>query len=486
MTAPSSPSAFVSSVCDLTAHEQLDLLTAGEASARELLAAHVERIEAVNPSVNAIVAIDRSVAEARASAVDEARANGYTVGPLAGLVTAHKDLTDTADFVTCYGSPLHEGHRPAADSLLVSRMKAAGAVALGKTNTPELGAGSHTFNPVYGMTKNPWDLGRSAGGSSGGAAVALATGMVAIADGSDMGGSLRNPAAWNNVVGFRASPSAVPSVGAGVSRATFGVEGAMGRTVADLALLLRVIGEPDLRDPLSRDFGLSVVPTPVDRPLRVAYSPTVGGLPVEAGVADVVEAFVERVGGLGWTVEAAEPDFSGADEAFEVIRSYLFANGKLADYADRIGETKATIQEEFRRGRAQTGADVAAAHTHLGVLWRRAVEFFSGFDLLIAPVTQVSPFAIELEYPTSVDGVECERYIDWMRSVCRVTTLGMPALSLPAGFDPDGLPVGVQLVGGPHRDADVLRAALTLEQQLPNERRVPTILARSAAPNPQN
>lgn len=470
------------SPCDQSAHDQLALLASEEVSARELLAAHVERIEAVNPSVNAIVAMDLAVAEGRANAVDQARAAGAALGPLAGLVTAHKDLTDTADFVTCYGSPLHEGYRPSADSLLVSRMKAAGAVAVGKTNTPELGAGSHTFNPVYGMTKNPWNLERSAGGSSGGAAVALATGMVAIADGSDMGGSLRNPAAWNNVVGFRASPGVVPAVTNGVSRATFGVEGAMGRTVADLALLLSVIGVPDVRDPLSRDFGLASMPVPVDRPLRVAYSPTLGGLPVESGVAGVVAAFVESVAGVGWTVEAAEPDLSGADEAFETIRSYLFANGKLADYADRIGETKATIQEEFRRGRAQTGADVADAHAHVGVLWRRAVEFFSGFDLLIAPVTQLSPFPIEVEYPTSVDGVECERYIDWMRSVCRITTLGMPAISLPAGFDPEGLPVGVQLIGGPHNDAALLRAALTLEQQLPVERRIPAVLRDAARP----
>jgi amidase len=194
----------------------------------------------------------------------------------------------------------------------------------------------------------------------------------------------------------------------------------------------------------------------------------------------VIDEFAASVARLGWNLEEAEPDFSGADEVFEVIRSYLFANGKLADHADRIGETKATIQEEFRRGQAQTGAEVASAHAHLGVLWRRAVEFFSSFDLLIAPVTQVSPFPIELEYPTSVDGTDCERYIDWMRSVCRITTLGMPALSLPAGFDPDGLPVGVQLIGGPHRDTDVLSAALTLEQQLPVEHRVPPVLARSA------
>lgn len=427
----------------------------------------MERIDAVNPLVNAVVAMDRSVAERRAQAVDDARATGGEVGPLAGLVTAHKDLTETADFVTAYGSPLFEGYRPSVDSLVVSRMKAAGAVALGKTNTPEMGAGSHTFNPVYGVTKNPWNLERSAGGSSGGAAVALATGMVAIADGSDMGGSLRNPAAWNGVVGFRNSAGVVPSVKEGISRATLGVEGAMGRTVADLALLLSVIGQVDVRDPLSRDLGLASAPGPVDRPLRVAFSPTVGGLPVERSVSDVVEAYAEQVAGIGWTVEMAEPDFSGADEVFETIRSYLFANGTLLNHVDRLDEVKVTIQEEFRRGQAQTGAEVAAAFKHLGVLWRRAVEFFSTVDLMIAPVTQISPFPLDLEYPSSVDGVPCERYIDWMRSVCRITALGMPALSLPAGFDREGMPVGVQLVGGPHADAFVLRAAASLEQAIP-------------------
>lgn len=454
-------------LCDRTAVEQRDLLARNEVSARELLAAHVERVRSVNPRVNAVVAMDLAVAEARAAAIDDARVAGHELGPLAGLVTAHKDLTDTADFVTTYGSPLHVGHRPAADSLLVSRMKAAGAVAIGKTNTPEMGAGSHTFNPVYGVTRNPWDLRRSAGGSSGGAAAALATGMVAIADGSDMGGSLRNPAAWNGVVGFRNSAGVVPSIGPGISRATFGVEGAMGRTVADLALLLSVLSVPDSRDPLSRHVGLTATVEPLDRPLRVAYSPTVGGVPVEPAVADVVQRYVEQLGDLGWTVELAEPDFSGADETFETIRSYLFANGKLTEYADRLGEVKATIREEFRRGRAQSGSDVAAAHAHVGVLWRRAVAFFEEFDLLIAPVTQISPFPVELEFPTSVAGVECERYIDWMRSACRITAIGMPALSLPAGLDDEGLPVGVQLVGGPHADADVLRAALTLEHAFP-------------------
>lgn len=475
---PEKDNSATPSLCDLNAHEQLTLLENRDLSARELLAAHLARVDVANPSVNAIVAADFTVAEARASTVDEARASGKAVGPLAGLVIAHKDLTETADFITTYGSTAYAEYLPPTDSLLVSRVKAAGAVSVGKTNTPEFGAGSHTFNSVYGATRNPWDLDRSAGGSSGGAAAALATGMLSIADGSDMGGSLRNPAAWNGVVGFRSSAGVVPSVGKGMPRAALGLGGAMGRTVADLALLLNVIAAPDSRDPLSRDVGITADLALIDRPLRVAYSPTLGGLPVELSVSSVLDGYVERVSALGWPVEVAEPDFSGADEAFETIRAYLYAfgNTQLESLGPRLIETKAPIQEEVARGNALSGAEVAAAHTHLGELWRRATAFFAEFDLMIAPVTQLSPFPIEVEYPASVDGVACDRYIDWMRSCSRITSLGMPALSLPAGYDGDGLPVGVQLIGGPHNDAALLNTAATLELSVPTERRLPRAL----------
>ena len=244
------------SVVDESAVAQRRMIAAGEVSARELLDAHLERIEQVNGTVNAIVGMDPDVARARAAAIDEATARGDAVGPLAGLVTAHKDLSETADFVTTHGSPLFAGHRPKADALHVARMKSAGAVALGKTNTPEFGAGSHTFNPVYGTTVNPYDPTRSAGGSSGGAAAALRCGMVAIADGSDAGGSLRNPAAWNNVVGFRTSPRVVPRVDPGNAWLTISILGPMARTVDDLALLLGVLAEPDSRDPLNRPLDV--------------------------------------------------------------------------------------------------------------------------------------------------------------------------------------------------------------------------------------
>lgn len=474
---------MTSELCELNATEQLGLLEASKLSARELLEAHFERIDAVNGEVNAVVAMDPERARVTAAEVDAKRAAGESLGPLAGLVTAHKDLVDTADFVTTYGSPLFAGHRPMIDSLIVARMKAAGAVAVGKTNTPEFGAGSHTFNPVYGITRNPWDTGRTAGGSSGGAAAALASGMVGIADGSDMGGSLRNPAAWNNVVGFRASAGLVPSVKPGIARATLSVDGAMGRSVADLALLLSVIGAPDARDPLNRGVVVPPIPPPIDpeRTVRVAFSPTLGGLPVEAPVADVVARFVTDVTDLGWSVEEREPDFTGADECFATIRSFLFANGPLALLGDRLANTKATIQEEYRRGAAMTGAEVAAAHIQLGDLWRRAVDFFADVDLLIAPVTQISPFDADREFPTSVAGVPCERYIDWMRSCCRITALGVPAMSLPAGFDVDGMPVGAQLIGRPHGDLDLLALAATLEQRLSIERRRPPVVDRLAS-----
>ncbi len=451
-------------LCDQTATEQKRLLDRRDVSAVELLDAHLERIDAANPVINAVVALDRDVARRSADRIDDARAAGEPVGPLAGLVTAHKDLTDTVDFPTTYGCPVFADHVPVADSLLVSRMKAAGAVAVGKTNVPEFGTGSHTFNPIYGTTVNPWDTARSAGGSSGGAAAALAAGMVSIADGSDFGGSLRNPAAWNNVVGFRSSPGLVPMIGRGVARSSFPISGAMGRTVDDLALLLNVIGAPDQRDPLNRGQQIPAAIPSIDRPLRVAFSPTVGGLPVEPDVAAVLDMFVSQIPSLRWSVEVAEPDLRGADECFETIRSFLYANGPVGDFSDEdFARTKPTIQEEVQRGRALGADEVAKAYVVLNDLWQRGVAFFENFDLLVAPVTQVSPFPADQEYPTEVNGVACTRYLDWMRSVCRITVLGLPALSLPAGFTEAGMPVGAQLIGGPQSDLQLLSAAKALE-----------------------
>jgi amidase len=461
---------------ELTAVEQRRLVGRREVSARELLDAHLARIDATNPALNAIVALDPEVGRARARAVDDATARGEDPGPLAGLVTAHKDLTETADFPTSYGSPLFVGFRPAQDSLLVARMKAAGAVAVGKTNAPEFGAGSHTFNRVYGTTLNPWGTDRSAGGSSGGAAVALTCRMVATADGSDTGGSLRNPAAWNNVIGFRPSIRVVPRVGPGNAWMPLSTEGPMGRTVEDVALLFGVLTAPDGRDPMHRPIDVPTEVRPPERPQRVAWSRDLG-VPVEPEQLAVLDGARAAMEALGWTTVDATPHLPQASDSFRVLRAWNIANGPTARFADRRDQIKATIQDEIRRGEALTQRDVAAAYAGYNDCWTRTAAFFDeGYDLLACPVTQVAPFPMEWEYPTEVAGVEMANYIDWMEACWRVTATGCPALSLPAGFDPAGLPVGVQLVARHSHDIALLRAAKALEEATGFAARRPPVL----------
>ncbi len=462
---------------ELTATEQRRLIGGREVSAVELLDAHLARIEAVNERVNAIVTLDPDVGRRRARAVDDAIAAGDDPGPLAGLVTAHKDLTETADFTTTYGSPLFAGHRPKADSLLVARMRAAGAVAVGKTNTPEFGAGSHTFNEVFGATRNPWGLDRTAGGSSGGAAVALACRMVATADGSDTGGSLRNPAAWGNVVGFRPTVGVVPRVNPGNAWMPISSEGPMGRTVDDVALLLGVLAAPDARAPLYRPIDLPDEIRPLSRPVHVAWSGELG-VPVDASQLDVLAEARRAMVELGWDVVDDEPELARASECFRVLRAWNIANGPTAPFHDRMDQIKATIQDEIRRGMAVTQAEVAAAYAQLAALWRETVAFFDrGYDVLACPVTQVSPFPIETEYPTVVAGVPMSNYIDWMAACWRITVTGCPTLSLPAGFDTDGLPVGIQLVTRQGADVHLLRIAKELEEATGFAARQPPLLA---------
>jgi amidase len=465
----------VSELVESTAIEQRRLIETKEVSASELLDAHLARIDAVNPLVNAIVAFDPDLARRRARGIDEAIAAGSDPGPLAGLVTAHKDLTETADFTTTYGSPLFIGHRPAEDSLLVARMKAAGAVAVGKTNSPEFGAGSHTFNEVYGVTRNAWGLERSAGGSSGGAAVALTCRMLAIADGSDTGGSLRNPAAWGNVVGFRPTVGVVPRVRPGNAWIPISTEGPMGRTVDDVALLLAVLAAPDRRDPLYRPTDLPTRLRPPSRPVRVAWSETLG-VPVEASQIDVLAGTRQAMVDLGWEVVDDEPELAWASECFRVLRAWNIANGPTAQFHNRMGEIKATIQDEIRRGTALTQAEVSVAYAQLAALWRETAAFFDrSYDVLACPVTQLSPFPVDIEFPTFVAGEQMSNYIDWMAACWRITVTGCPALSLPAGFDADGLPVGVQLVTRQGADVELLRIAKALEEATDHHSRQPPV-----------
>ena len=431
-----------------------------EVSAREVLAAHLARIEETDPAINAIVTLEPERALAQARAADEALVRGEPVGPLHGLPIAHKDLADTAGVRTTYGSPIYADHVPERDEPFVVRVHEAGAIMLGKTNTPEFGAGSHTFNPVFGPTHNPYDRSKSAGGSSGGAAAALATGMVPIADGSDLGGSLRNPASFCGVVGFRPSVGLVPSW-PDADPEDLSVEGPMARSVEDTALLLSVMADrPDLAVVAAQAADLDG--------LRVAWAPACAAtMPFEREIVAVVDAARPRFESLGCRVEAAYPDLTGAREVFFTLRAQSFA----AEYGPLLeqhrGRIKDTVVWNIELGLALTDADVARAHALSADIHRRAAAFFETVDVLVQPVTQVAPFPIELEYPTEVAGVAMATYLDWMESCWSITVMGGPAISVPCGRTAAGLPVGLQIVGPRGDDAAVLRLAHAFEQTGP-------------------
>ena len=457
---------------DRPAVELAGLLRSGELSARELLEACLARVERANPAVNALVTLDVEGARAAAAAADERAARGEPLGPLHGLPVAHKDTHLTGGMRTTFGSPLMAEHVPATDELVVARMAAAGAIRLGKTNVPEWAAGSHTVNPVFGATHNPYRPGHTAGGSSGGAAAALATGMVALAEGSDMGGSLRNPAALCNVVGFRPTPGRVPTHPAQLVRQTLSVQGPLGRTVADAALLLSVLAGPDPRAPLSLQepgsaFGPPLRDGSLDPDLsglRVAWAPDLGGrIPVDPPVAGVVAGAEGVLRGLGASVEPDCPDLDVADAVFTVLRAWQFLVG-LGPVVSRHPErVKASLRENVARGRELDVTDLGLAAQRQGALHVGVVRFFERHDVLVCPTVQVEPFEVGIEYPASVGGVAQPDYLGWMRSCTLISATGCPAVSVPAGFTPAGSPVGLQIVGPPRADRRVLEVAAAFE-----------------------
>ena len=432
---------------DRTATELARMLREREVSSREVLDAHLGRIDLWNPVVNAIVTRTTELALARAADLDEAVVRGEEAGPLHGLPIAHKDIVDTAGIRTTYGSPIFADNVPEEDEPFVTRLRVAGSVLVGKTNTPEFGAGSHTFNPVFGATRNPYDVSRSAGGSSGGAAAALATGMMPIADGSDLGGSLRNPASFCNVVGFRPTLT-------GDDPLDLSTDGPMARTVPDVALLWSAMsGEP----PLAIDGDV--------RGLRVAWSPTCGGsIPVDPEVVAVVDAARPAFDAVGFETVDAYPDLGGAREAFFTLRARSYAadlGELLAEHRDRI---KATVVWNIEQGLALGEQDIADAVERMRAVRDNAARFFTrDADYLVQPVSQVAPFPVELEYPTEVAGEPMATYLDWMASCWSITVLGGPAISVPCGFTPGGPPVGLQIVGRRGDDVGVLRLARAFE-----------------------
>ncbi|QZY30078.1 amidase [Nocardioides coralli] len=452
---------------DSPAREQADAVRRREISARELLELHLARIAERNPQLNAIVSLDEERAREGATAADDHLARGHQVGPLHGLPMAIKDTHAVAGWRTTYGSPLFADHVPDRDDLVVERIRRAGAVLVGRTNVPEFAAGSHTFNRVFGTTRNPVDPERSAGGSSGGAAAALASGMVPLADGSDMGGSLRNPASFCGVVGLRPSLGRVPTWPAANQWETTSVSGPMGRTVADVALLLSVMAGPDPRVPLALSQPGHVFAPPVAGTLaglRVGWSVDLGGLlAVDERVASVLASVGHLLVGAGARVFEDHPDLSLADDAFRTLRAWHFQ----ASYGELLhrhpDDIKPSLADNIRAGERLTGADVArafAARTTLGEVMR---EFFTRYDVLVLPTSQVPPFPVEQEYPTEINGRPMESYLDWMRSAYVVTVTGCPAVSVPAGTTPEGLPVGVQLVAPHGQDRRLLEVAAAFE-----------------------
>ncbi|MEM7742841.1 MAG: amidase family protein [Pseudomonadota bacterium] len=446
------------SLIQKTAREILSLLQSGEVTRGEVLDALEARVGEVDGKINALPTLCFDRARARADAAS---------GVLGGLPVAIKDTNALAGVRTTQGSPIYADHVPEASDYVTTRIEENGGLAYAKSNVPEFAAGSQTFNPVFGATRNPWNLSRTVGGSSGGAAAALVSGQAWLAQGSDLGGSLRNPASFCGCVGYRPSPGIVP---AGPSD-PFNVmpqQGPMGRNVGDTGLLLDAMAGAHPREPFAQpDMGSFRVAaeTPVV-PKRVAYSADLGITPVDAEVRRITEAAARRFEALGAVVEEAHPDYSGARDAFQTLRGIGFVAKHGQHYRDHKDKLKDDIIWNIEHGFAQTGADVAAANLTRGRMTASHADLFQTYDLLLAPTAIVPPFSVDMAAVMECEGVAFENYIDWMMIVAAVTMTSAPALSLPCGFTTDGLPIGLQMIGGLHGDAALLSHAAALEAEL--------------------
>jgi amidase len=467
-----------SEICSLTATELARQIHAKELSAREVMAAHLAQIDRVNPKVNAIVTLLPEAAMRQAREADEAIARRDEVGPLHGLPIAHKDLVATRGIRTTYGSPIYRDFVPDQDELIVERLRAAGAITIGKTNTPEFGAGSQTYNEVFGETLNPYDLTKTCGGSSGGAAVALACRMLPLADGSDTGGSLRNPASFCNVVGFRTSPGRVPVWPTETAWFPISVQGPMARTVQDTASMLSALAGPDPRSPIAIAEPGSLFRRPLARDfrgVRVAWSRDFGGLPVDRRVTAAIDAQRPTFEQLGCLVDDAQPDFRDADEVFRVWRAWKFELEFRELLPTHRGQLKETIIWNAEEGAKLTGPQIARAELKRTELYHRVREFMETYEFMIFPVSQVPPFDVMQRYVTEINGIKLPTYIDWMKSCYYITVTGLPAISVPCGFTPEGLPIGVQIVGRHRDDFGVLQLAHAFEAATGFWKRVPPV-----------
>ena len=467
-------------ICFLRAVDMAKLIREKKLSAREVMQAHLKQISRVNPKVNAVVThVPEEQLMAQAAAADESLAKGKLLGPLHGMPVGVKDLHETAGIRTTYGSPLHRDFVPDFDCRVVQREKAAGAIVVGKTNVPEFGLGSQTFNPVFGPTRNPYNLTKTCGGSTGGGVVALACGMVPLADGSDMGGSLRNPPNFCNVVGIRCSPGRVSDVPTNLGWFTLSVPGPVARNVTDGAFFLSVLAGYDHHSPISIEESSERFAKPLDgrsfKGVRVAMFKDMG-LPWDAEVKSAVTAQGKVFESLGCIVEEAEPDFRDANESFVAWRHWsteLTFGDSIAAHGDQLNEY---IHWHVEEGRKLSGPYLSRIEAKRTALFQRMVAFMNEYEFFLLPVNQVLPFDVNVHYPTEIAGTKMENYIAWMKSAYYISAVGNPAMSVPCAFSQGGLPIGIQIVGRHHDDWGVLQLGYAFEQATNVGRRRPRIV----------
>jgi amidase len=466
-------------LCYSSAVDLARMIRTRQVSAREVMAAHLTRIERFNPRLNAIVAkLDDDACIKLADAADRRVASGEPLPPLHGLPTAFKDLQSAVGFPYTRGSPIYKNAMPTEDSVFVERLRHAGVIPIGKTNAPEFGMGSHTYNKVYGTTVNPYDLTKSAGGSSGGAASALAAGLMPIADGSDLGGSLRNPGNFNNIVGFRPSVGMTPTWPSSFPLLGFSVNGPLARSVADIAFLMSVMTGPDARDPSLLPADPAVFRAALERSfrgVRVAWCPDLGGLPLERSVRDVLDAQRKTFEDLGCIVEEAVPDLTDADSIFLTLRAFRSAANYgplLTQYRDLLKPEAIT---EIEQGQALTRDAVAQAMMKQSQLFDRMRKFEERYAFTLCAVNQLPPFDAKIDWPKTIAGVAMEHYIAWQKTCYWITATFRPAISVAAGFTRDGLPVGIQIVGSWRDDFGVLQLGHAFEQATNVGRRRPPL-----------
>jgi Asp-tRNA(Asn)/Glu-tRNA(Gln) amidotransferase A subunit family amidase len=455
--------------CDLSAIELRRLIGTKALSPVELLESCHERIEQVNPTLNAVTATCWERAEDEAKLAEATAAAGGEMGLLHGLPLGVKDLNETEGLRTTWGSPIFKDYVPAKDERMVAACRAEGAIVVGKTNVPEFGAGANTNNPVYGPTGNPFDPKRICGGSSGGSGVALATSMLPICTGSDTGGSLRIPAAFCGVVGFRPSPGLVATERRPLGWSPLSVQGPMGRSVADACLLLAAQVSSDSRDPFAmpvdRNQFLGLTPSDLSQ-LRVAVTEDFVFCPVDDRIRSTFRHRVDAIRAAFKTCFEATPDMGRADEAFEILRATQFLVGQKENYEKRKDQLGPNIIENYEEGLKYSAQDVGWAHAEQTRIYRRVQAFYEEYDLILSPTVAVPPFPWTQRYADTVNGKPTRTYFHWIALTYAMTLTGHPGISIPSGLEPTGTPFGLQITGRAHGDRELLRAALALEAHL--------------------